>query len=670
MSKIELPSIANPSNVSLMNDNFKKIEDALNEEVLYRNGYVGEPNEMQSTLDMNSNRIINLLDAVDLSEPVTLRQLIGVDSGEALELRADLAAGDGSSLIGFTQIGPGSVLRTAQDKMREDVSVKDFGAIGDGVVIDNTAIQTMITAYGFARFTTGNYRVTTATLDAPVIFENGAYLSVDAANTLSITNSIESSRQWIFRGAGSYVLGHDTDSGENARQVHASWFGAFPSATVGVDQAPFINKAMTAVGNARESVLLFDVGNYNISSQVLASRGVLVKGAGTRRTVFKLDNDGYSVFKTDNVAVKFEGIQFELHSPLTSRASPYIEIAHGECSVEDAYLTAPGEGILVTGSNSRINNIMAVYGVGLGVGSSLIHIAGGSNNHIDGVLLPTSQFAPEAIVRIGGSATTVSGSIVNGLTYVTPGIGVLIDAAGTVGRTTISEICYNGGTAAKPDSLVTVRSSGAALVETVRIDGLTSNSNSSAVLRIEQGSSAEMRDILVSNVVAGGATAGNVGDGIVINKTGTGALKGVILSDSINVRRRLNQLTITPTSALSESYISPSLLKDVAPSYVYTFSVPNDTAVVIDFQRDMFIGRVDVCAGVSNYGQFAVRAAPTPSINNIAVSANLATLLVPLTGTTGTAGKLTVAPQPKQLYIENRLGTTQTILCVVSGSFA
>lgn len=100
MSKIELPNIANPSNVSLMNDNFKKIEGALNEEVLYRKGYTGEPNEMQSNLDMNSNRILNLLDAVDLSEPVTLRQLIEVDSGEALQLRMDLAEPSGAGLVG------------------------------------------------------------------------------------------------------------------------------------------------------------------------------------------------------------------------------------------------------------------------------------------------------------------------------------------------------------------------------------------------------------------------------------------------------------------------------------------------------------------------------------------------------------------------------------------
>jgi hypothetical protein len=79
----------------------------------------------------------------------------------------DLASSIGSALVGFIQAGVGAVFRPVQDKLRETVSVKDFGAAGDGVTDDSAAIQAAIdylaTLFcGTLFFPDGRYLINTA----------------------------------------------------------------------------------------------------------------------------------------------------------------------------------------------------------------------------------------------------------------------------------------------------------------------------------------------------------------------------------------------------------------------------------------------------------------------------------------------------------------------------
>lgn len=75
-----------------------------------------------------------------------------------------LASSIGSSLVGFIQAGAGAILRTVQDKLRERVSVADFGAVGDGVTVSTAAIlaaKNSLSAGGLLYFGRGTFIIDT-----------------------------------------------------------------------------------------------------------------------------------------------------------------------------------------------------------------------------------------------------------------------------------------------------------------------------------------------------------------------------------------------------------------------------------------------------------------------------------------------------------------------------
>ncbi|MFY3334533.1 glycosyl hydrolase family 28-related protein [Achromobacter xylosoxidans] len=67
-------------------------------------------------------------------------------SGSAADVLIQLAGPSGSSMVGFIQAGVGAVVRTSQDKMRDEFNAKDFGVPMDGVTDAAPALNAAVQA--------------------------------------------------------------------------------------------------------------------------------------------------------------------------------------------------------------------------------------------------------------------------------------------------------------------------------------------------------------------------------------------------------------------------------------------------------------------------------------------------------------------------------------------
>ena len=90
-----------------------------------------------------------------------------------------------SNLVSYTPAGSGAVQTTVQSKLRETVSVKDFGAVGDGVTDDTAAIQAAIDSGLPFTIPWGSYLVT----DSLEIDETKGCTIVGEARTVPNTST-------------------------------------------------------------------------------------------------------------------------------------------------------------------------------------------------------------------------------------------------------------------------------------------------------------------------------------------------------------------------------------------------------------------------------------------------------------------------------------------------
>jgi hypothetical protein len=145
-------------------------------------------------------------------------------NSEFQALSSGLSASSGSALIGFIQAGVGAVVRAVRDKLRERVSIEDFGGTADGVT-GNSAAAAAAIAYlksvggGMLEFGQGNYLMDG--ILAPDSVPNGLVIPYSSDNGTSgrivIRGKGKATR--LLAGADNMIIVRMADSHSELRDI-------------------------------------------------------------------------------------------------------------------------------------------------------------------------------------------------------------------------------------------------------------------------------------------------------------------------------------------------------------------------------------------------------------------------------------------------------------------
>jgi hypothetical protein len=181
-----------------------------------------------------------------------------------------------ASLVSYTPAGAGAVTTTVQAKLRQTVSVQDFGAVGDGTTNDYAAWSLAVT------YCTAN----DLELTAPSV--NAFY---NIGTNLNITCAFQAGLYSVFGGAG--VI---TFAAGSVQSVNPEWWY-----DGGVDWAPAINSADASIigpldGNTLTSkaFVSFMARTYRINSTITYN-GSPWRGCGRYATTLDYYGSSYAV---------------------------------------------------------------------------------------------------------------------------------------------------------------------------------------------------------------------------------------------------------------------------------------------------------------------------------------------------------------------------------------
>lgn len=234
------------------------------------------------------------------------RPFAGVTSQWPWQLNADgtwtLKQPDASDVT-FTQSGTGAVQRTIDSRLKDTISVKDFGAKGDGVTNDIAAIQAAYaaaSANGTVFFPCGAYNVTTTSGNEVVLIDKpistiglgsctafvgtlGSGVDLFHVKPSTVIRGLTFSNFFVYTTGGLHIFDFDTNTlGAGIAELQVE--------RVHIENAPTSHTILfqNYSGNVNGGSFHNKIGPLNYIPSVVGYAGLALQSAGD--TIYSTDN--------------------------------------------------------------------------------------------------------------------------------------------------------------------------------------------------------------------------------------------------------------------------------------------------------------------------------------------------------------------------------------------
>ena len=392
--------------------------------------------------------------------PVTTANLVTTNTVQTVTAAKTFAAG---TVVPFTQTGTGAVARTVDAKLKDTVSVKDFGAVGDGVADDTVAIQATITAVGIAGgcvyFPKGTYKITSQL----VIYDSNIRLVGDGFKNTTIAASSASFNMMRTTNGKSFISISDLSFLGGATTNATAQYGIIGGTTatdetsnVLIENCRFSNSnngmvlcsgKYWKVNNCYFDTLIGDISGtgYGILSAENSAYGLFTNNQFTgtagngRHAVYMSVGCSYSI-ASNNIVKGFNHSAFVCYA--TSAQAGVVEniisgnVITGGGSVaiqEDAAIYLGGKASSCLVSNNTILNFANIGIVVVDLGYGMLF-----NSMIKGNLITTCSL--QGIAVKGAATTSILSNYVNGCSTSSSGTyaGIYISSFNSGGASTLT----------------------------------------------------------------------------------------------------------------------------------------------------------------------------------------------------------------------------------------